>query len=100
VKNRWSNIIKLVPYIDKDSVEISLPDGMSVEFLPENTGIQTPFGSYKTTITRAGNKIYYYREVMMFKGTFPREQYDELVRFYRDMASADKCQAVLTRNEL
>lgn len=99
VKNRWSNIIKLVPYIDKDSVEINLPDGMSVEFLPENTGIQSPFGSYTTTITRAGNKIYYYREVKMFKGTFPREQYGELIRFYRDMASADKCQAVLTRNE-
>jgi hypothetical protein len=98
-KKRWSNIERFVPYIDSDSVEYNIPEGMNVEFLPEKKEIHTPFGNYISTVTFSDNKIKYYRQVEMFKGNFTKEQYEDLMKFYRDINNADKVQAVLIKKE-
>ena len=98
-KKRWSNFERFVPYIDSDSVEYNIPEGMSVEFLPEKTEIHSPFGNYVSSVTFSDNKIYYYRQVEMFKGNFTKEQYEDLMKFYRDISNADKVQAVLIKKE-
>ena len=99
IKKRWSNFEQFVPYIDSDSVEFSIPEGMIVEFLPEKTEIHSPFGNYVSSVTFSDNKIYYYRQVEMFKGNFTKEQYEDLMKFYRDISNADKVQAVLIKKE-
>ena len=98
-KKRWSNFERFVPYIDSDSVEFSIPGGMSVEFLPEKTEIHSPFGNYVSSVTFSDNKIFYYRQVEMYKGKFTKEQYEDLMKFYRDISNADKAQAVLLKKE-
>lgn len=98
-KNRWSNFRRSVPYIDSDSVEYAIPDGMSVEFLPEKKEINSPFGNYISTVTYSDNKIKYFRQVEMFKGNYTKEQYQDLMNFYRDISNADKVQAVLLKKE-
>jgi hypothetical protein len=35
----------------------------------------------------------------MFKGKFAKEQYESLIKFYRDINNADKVQAVLIKKE-
>jgi hypothetical protein len=72
---------------------------MSVEFLPEKTEIHSPFGNYISAVTFLNNKIYYYRLLEMFKGNFTKEQYEALMKFYRDINNADKVQAVLIKKE-
>jgi transglutaminase-like putative cysteine protease len=98
-KKRWSNFERFVPYIDSDSVEFCIPEGMSVEFIPEKKEIHSPFGNYISSVTFSDNKIYYYRQVEMFKGNFKKEQYEDLMKFYRDISNADKVQAVLIKKE-
>jgi len=98
-KNRWSNFERSVPYIDSDSVEYILPEGMSVEYLPEKKEIHSPFGTYVCSVTFSVNKIIYYRQVEMFKGNFSKEQYEELMKFYKEINIADKEQAVLIKKE-
>jgi hypothetical protein len=98
-KKRWSNFERYVPYIDSDSVEYIVPEGMSIEFLPERTEIHTPFGNYVSSVTFSDNKIIYFRKVEMFKGSFTKDQYEDLMKFYHDMNIADKVQAVLIKKE-
>lgn len=98
-KKRWTNFHRYVPYIDVDSVEYSIPEGMSVEFLPEKTEIHTPFGNYISSVAFSDNKIVYHRRVEMFKGFYTKDQYEDLMKFYRDMSNADKVQAVLIKKE-
>jgi hypothetical protein len=57
------------------------------------------FGNYVSEVIFSGNKIKYYRQVEMFKGSFAKEQYEDLMKFYRDMNNADKVQAVLIKKE-
>jgi hypothetical protein len=99
IKKRWSNFERRVPYIDSDSIEYTIPEGMSIEFLPEKTDIHSVFGNYVSEVIYSGNKIKYYRQVEMFKGSFAKEQYEDLMKFYRDMNNADKVQAVLIKKE-
>jgi hypothetical protein len=67
LKKRWSNFERNMSYIDCDSVEYMLPEGVSIEFLPENKETHSPFGTYISTVTFSGNSIKYYRHVEMFK---------------------------------
>jgi transglutaminase-like putative cysteine protease len=99
IKKRWSNFRRSVPYVDSDTVEFTIPEGMGVEYLPEKTEIRSPFGNYISSVAFTGNKIYYYRQVEMFKGSFSKGQYEDLMKFYRDINNADKVQAVLIKKE-
>lgn len=94
-QNRWSNFERYVPYIDSDSVEYTLPDGMNVEFIPEKKEIHSPFGNYIAEVSYSDHKIKYFRQVEMFKGKYTKDQYEDLMKFYRDISNADKVQAVL-----
>jgi hypothetical protein len=94
-QNRWSNFERYVPYIDSDSVEYTLPDGMSVEFIPERKEIHSPFGNYIAEVSYLDHRIKYFRQVEMYKGKYTKDQYEDLMKFYRDISNADKVQAVL-----
>lgn len=101
VKNRLTNIRKTFQYIDTDTIEYVIPENMEVEFLPENTEIKSIFGEYATTISQKDNNtIQYIRQVKMFKGTYPKETYNDFVKFFYDMGVADKCQAILIKKEI
>jgi len=97
LKNRWSNIEKRISYFDMDSVEFVVPGGYEIEFLPGNTFLNSPFGSYESRVSAENNRIMYYRQIKMYKGVFGREHYGELVKFYYDINIADKVQAILTK---
>jgi hypothetical protein len=99
LKKRWSQIEKLYSYVDTDSVEYLIPEGMALEFIPENTTIISPFGSYSTSVKAENNRVFFYRQVKMFKGKFPKEKYEELIKFYRDICNADKAQVILTKKD-
>jgi hypothetical protein len=85
--------------MDTDSIVFTIPDGMIIEFLPEITEISTQFGTYISRVTTSENTITYFREVSMMKGTFPKSAYEDLIKFYRAISNADKCQAILTKKE-
>jgi hypothetical protein len=98
-KIRRSDIKCVMSYIDVDTIEYNLPEGMDIEFLPENRDIKTPFGEYLLRIEKKDNKIIFIRQVKMFKGTYPKEKYGEFIKFFYDINLADKCQAILIKKE-
>jgi hypothetical protein len=99
VKNRRSDIRCKISYVDIDTVEYELPGGLEADILPADIRISSPFGEYMASARKKGNSILYTREVRRYKGIFPREMYDDFIRFNNDIRVADKSQAVLVKKE-
>jgi transglutaminase-like putative cysteine protease len=97
LKQRWGNIEKKISYIDIDSVTYNLPGGIDIEFLPEKKELKSRFGEYISLASVKDDKITYVRQIKMFKGNFPKETYEELIKFYREINLSDNSQAVLVK---
>lgn len=86
-------------YKDIDSVEIELPAGYSTESMPQAVNITSKFGKYSSSIKLNGNKLFYYRSIEQYSGTFPAKEYNDLVKYYEDVYKADRSRVVLVKNE-
>lgn len=84
-------------YVDTDSMEIILPENLYAEYAPEPIVIESPFGEYRSTYTIEQGKVIYRRTLRINRGTFPAEQYEELVNFYQSVATADQEKVVLKK---
>lgn len=85
-------------YKDLDDIEISLPKGYEIEFLPENLKIETKFGSYTIDIIKAEkNKIIFKRILTINKGNYTKEEYEEYRLFREQIAKNDNSKIVLTK---
>ena len=68
-----------------DSVSITIPSGYSVENLPKPTLITSKYGSITSTIQQEEDKVFYTQQVMIFKGDYPADEYEELKQFFRQI---------------
>lgn len=82
----------------KDSIELTIPDGYTVEAKPKDVQLSSKFGSYSLTIVIAGNKINVARNYIRFAGTFPATDFKELAEFNIKVYKADKGQIVMVKN--
>lgn len=80
-----------------DEVIFQLPDGYSVEHLPEMRKLSSEFGSYFTDISLDANKIKYQQTFKLNKGTHPKEKYSEFIRFVNGLAEVNKGKIILCK---
>ncbi|PXY44840.1 DUF3857 domain-containing protein [Flavobacterium hydrophilum] len=86
-------------YLDTDEIEISLPVGFSIEFLPSNFELKGKFGEYKTEIIKnENNKLTYKRSMFLNKGKYSNKEYDEYRLFMEQISRNDNAKIILTRN--
>jgi transglutaminase-like putative cysteine protease len=86
-------------YLDTDEIEINLPAGFSVEFLPQNYELRGKFGEYKTEIIKKeNNKITYKRSMFLNKGKYSNKEYDEYRLFMEQVSRNDNAKIILTKN--
>ncbi len=85
-------------YIDIDSVVVEIPAGYALESLPSNVNITSKFGKFIATTKVDNNKLYYYRTVEQKTGKFPKEDYNELVKYFETIYKADRAKVVLVKN--
>ncbi len=87
-------------YIDIDSLELQLPANFKIETLPKDFNLKYTFGEYQTNIKKMGeNSLIYYRRLKMKAGHYPKEQYAELVDFYKKIKVNDRQRVVLLKKE-
>jgi len=87
-------------YVDRDEIEISLPVGFSIEFLPSNFELKTKFGEYKTEIIKKdATSLVYKRTMFMKKGFYSNEEYDEYRLFMEQISRNDNAKIILTQNQ-
>lgn len=86
-------------YLDKDEIEIILPQGFSIEFLPLNFDLKGKFGSYQTEIIKKdASKLIYKRSMFLNQGKYSNKEYDEYRLFMEEIAKNDNAKIILTKN--
>lgn len=85
-------------YMDNDEIEIALPAGFTIEFLPGNYTLNSKFGNYKTEIMKKGpNDLIYKRTFIKSKGSYTNTEYDEYRFFTEQVSKYDNSKIVLTK---
>ncbi|HWR34181.1 MAG TPA: DUF3857 domain-containing protein, partial [Chitinophagaceae bacterium] len=86
-------------YTDVDTVEITLPEGYALEFMPQDVLVNSKFGRYYCSVKLKGNQLLYYRRMEYYGGYFPAKDYTELVKFYETIYKADRNKVVLVKGQ-
>lgn len=84
-------------YVDIDSLSIRLPAGYVVDFIPAPVSLSHDFGSFDMTVEVKDGHVFYTRNIHMHEGTYPAEDYSDLVQFYRKISTADASRLVLKK---
>jgi hypothetical protein len=81
----------------RETVSFTLPDGFSVDELPDAVSLSAPFGTYSAKCEVTGNKLLFTRELRMSRMTLPVEKYGVAKDFFAKMREAEQTPVVLMR---
>lgn len=85
-------------YYDTDEISISLPEGFTMESMPNNFELNTKFGEYKTEIIKKDDKnLVYKRFLFIKKGFYENTEYDEYRLFMEQISRNDNAKIILTK---
>ncbi|KJF43387.1 DUF3857 domain-containing transglutaminase family protein [Draconibacterium sediminis] len=96
-KNRTYPFRMNLSYRDIDKVEIQLPEGYEIEYLPGGTTITSDFGSYQYSLEADGRTISYVRKNEINAGTFQPEKYAAFVEYMKNIYDADNQKIILKK---
>jgi hypothetical protein len=84
--------------VENDTVIFTLPQGYSVEHCPEREMIESEFGKYTCMIEVRDSNVVFTRHYELYGNSYPKEKYDEYVKFCRAVTRADKQKLILVKN--
>ena len=85
------------PFLRSDSVEITLPEGYSVDELPEPAKAVFPFAEYTSKAEKEGNVLKYSRQYKMQTTQVPVERIEQLRKLFAQIGTDEKNMAVLKK---
>lgn len=85
------------PFLDRDTVEISLPEGFKVDELPDPAKITFPFAEYVSKTESGEGVLKYTREYKQTASEVSMEHMDELKKFFSQINLDEKNMAVLKK---
>lgn len=95
LENRKTDVKFSSSSITADTITYTLPANYHVDYTPEETSFEYPFGSYQMKVEMKENQLIYYRKLTLNKGTYSPETYSDVVEFFKQVRTADKKKAVL-----
>ncbi|MCK4661918.1 MAG: DUF3857 domain-containing protein [Bacteroidales bacterium] len=98
VKDRKTDVVIRRSGCEIDSINFVIPEGYSIENVPEGTTITSKFGEYQTELNQNENTISYKRTLSMKKGEYEPEEYEEFRNFLLQISKADNAKFVLVKN--
>lgn len=84
-------------YTWKDTVDIQLPAGYTLENMPSGKHIQSEFGLFDMQAVQQENRIRIIRQVEIQPVSVSAARYNEVRQFYQEMTRADGAQIVLVK---
>jgi len=85
-------------FSDYDEFTINLPNGYTIEAMPNDLEITTKFGDYKAEfIVENENKIIYKRTFISYEGFYPKEDYEYFRNFREQVSRNDNAKIVLVK---
>jgi hypothetical protein len=85
------------PFLDRDSVEISLPEGFKVDELPDPAKATFPFAEYVSKTESAEGVLKYTREYKQTATEVSMDQMDQLKKLFGQINLDEKNMAVLKK---
>jgi len=82
-------------WLDRDTIEITIPAGFKVEAMPEKKSINSEFGTYKMSCASKGSKLIVVREMAVYRNSYPAEKYSTYVDFINSASKADRALCVI-----
>lgn len=96
-KNRETAIALKSDISECDTVSFFFPEDYSIEHCPKGDTVVSEFGKLVYTVEDVGNGIRYIRNFELYNNTYPKECYNNLVKFCRAITKADKQKLVLVK---
>lgn len=85
-------------YVDVDEIEVNLPSGFTIEFLPSNFELNSKFGNYKAEIVKKdATHLVYKRTMNVNKGFYSNTEYEEYRLFMDQVSRNDNAKIILTK---
>jgi Domain of Unknown Function with PDB structure (DUF3857) len=85
------------PFLRSDSVEITLPEGYSVDELPEPANAIFPFAEYTSKAEKEGNVLKYSRQYRMQTTQVPLGSIEQLRKLFAQISTDEKNMAILKK---
>ncbi|WP_316803242.1 DUF3857 domain-containing transglutaminase family protein [Pedobacter nototheniae] len=97
VRNRILPLYINRGFTDEDTLIYTLPENVNTTLIfPANKNFKGIFGEYIAKTTLDGNKLTYYRKLVINDGTFPAKEYAAFSKFLSDVNSADHLKLALS----
>lgn len=74
-------------YVDADTIRIQMPDGYSIEGVPEPVHFNSEFGDFRSEIKVEGKEIVVYQKLFIPKGVYLPEKYPSFIAFRKKVSS-------------
>ncbi|CAN5547060.1 hypothetical protein BH23BAC1_BH23BAC1_11610 [soil metagenome] len=94
-QDRKTDLFLKFAYHDIDTIEYILPEGFYPESSAEGLELKSDFGIYSTKFLFDENKVFYIRNIVMFKGRYPASSFKEYNNFIKEISKADRVKIVL-----
>lgn len=97
-RNRHNSFEIQRGFLDSDEIVITLPEGYTIEALPNPIDIKEKFGEYTAVCElKDNNQLVYKRTFSLNKGLYEKEDYDLYRQFREKIARNDNAKAVLLK---
>ncbi|OCB71129.1 transglutaminase [Flavobacterium glycines] len=98
VRNRKSPFEIQRGYLDTDEVNVALPKGYKIEFLPDNFELKGKFGECKTEVVKKEDgSLVYKRSLLVNKGVYSSAEYEDYRLFMEQISRNDNAKIILTK---
>lgn len=85
-------------YEDYDEITVSIPEGYTVEALPQDFSLSTKFGEYKTEVVKSNATTLVYRRTLYLKdGLYENKDYDDYRLFREQLSKNDNAKVILVK---
>lgn len=81
-----------------DTIIYNIPEQYKLQYTPENTLIESNYGTYRINISKEENQLTYVRQLILKKGTYPASEYDSFSNFFENIETADNLKFIVTKN--
>ncbi|RZK73378.1 MAG: DUF3858 domain-containing protein, partial [Pedobacter sp.] len=85
-------------YSDEDVITYIIPDNFNIELKPNDLMIESPFGSYSTSLKLEGKKLVYNRKLIVNSGTYPADTYQKFADLLNAASGNDQGKIVFKTN--
>jgi hypothetical protein len=82
----------------RDSFDLTLPAGYTVDETPDPVSVDVGFASYRSSIAACGNVLHYEREYVVRQVEIPAEKADDFRKLEGTIAFGEKGAVVLKKN--